>query len=650
MALNKIVMFLKTDYEGLNVLDINVWKNDKLVAMFLMAPVIFSAMVVRSMLIIVAAELWLLEKIKIDDIKITKNVDIILGTINLILAKLFNKEGIYRLEKDENDTGIKIFGKNMANMFTEHFSRLSPIIDMLLAIPMLSTSIIVVGLILLLARNLKKITRINFNEQDRTRISDNITLIFDTIKSINETLNAKHIKQKPADGENRSWWKNALDGIIEVGGNFGSRMKNLVEGIMNTGTLALAFINTSMLAAVVEHLNTIATFNLKAEDITGKTKEIIGVCNIVATQLNGAKIKSVNKKRFEKVTDVIKMLSDSITSLMNINTNQGNVTPEGQIDYCLKPLINLTQFIDGSYQLNGENYTGFSKLDIDGGWFDSGPYGKFKKLIDIESLLIESGKKLQELTLDETKVDTIVICLLKPLQKIISEVKDKQLTKEDIEKIEKYSTITSGLIETTRKLSTVNSVNFENYSKNIVAFIENINKNKSSDFSALDTLVIHLNDMNKTTSELETSKFGNYVKLFKETNLINVSKIKTLKDNLKEITEYSKNMSDNFEKLSSVLSDKLVVVLEKMKTTLESLSGFETNIKVEEQKTTQQQSTNYSDIKTRQLQHFGKEYIEANLDKMLQFEKIKEQNIYEIRDTLDEISLILKSVKENTER
>ena len=36
---------------------------------------------------------------------------------------------------------------------------------------------------------------------------------------------------------------------------------------------------------------------------------------------------------------------------------------------------------------------------------------------------------------------------------------------------------------------------------------------------------------------------------------------------------------------------------------------------------------------------------EKNLKK-----KIKEQNIYEIRDTLDEISLILKSVKENTEQ
>ena len=157
--------------------------------------------------------------------------------------------------------------------------------------------------------------------------------------------------------------------------------------------------------------------------------------------------------------------------------------------------------------------------------------------------------------------------------------------------------------------------------------------------------------MNKTSSELEPSKFGNYVKLFKESNLINVSKIQTLKDNLKEITEYSKNMSDNFEKLSTVLSDKLVVVLEKMKTTLESLGGFETNIKVEEQKPVSQQTTvDYADLKSNQMLYLGKGNIEANLDRMIQFEKIKEQNISEIRDTLDEISLILRNVKENTER
>jgi hypothetical protein len=110
-------------------------------------------------------------------------------------------------------------------------------------------------------------------------------------------------------------------------------------------------------------------------------------------------------------------------------------------------------------------------------------------------------------------------------------------------------------------------------------------------------------------------------------------------------------MSDNFEKLSNVLSDKLVVVLEKMKTTLESLGGFETNIKLEEQKTVPQAGTvDYADMKTKQWVYPGKENIEVNLDRMIQFEKIKEQNINEIRDTLDEISLILRNVKENTER
>jgi hypothetical protein len=651
-VLESITSFLTKDgYDdnNLKILDYKVWQNDKILAMFLMMPVIFSAMVVVSVLIIIAAELWVLEKIKIDETKITNNVSTILGTINLILEKLFNRDEIIKLEKDDNDGAFKIFGKNMLNMFTERAAGFGAIIDTMLAVPMLLTSIITVGLVLLIANTIKKLTRINFTEQDKKLIGDNITTIFDTIKEINDKLNEPFNKYTDTQSQEEPWWKRAWSRVVERN----DRIKTIQDGILNTGSLALVYLNTMMLSEIVDDLNKIATFNLKATDVTGKTKEIMDVCRFVADTLKEEKIKRVNVKKVEKVTNIIKMLSESITSLMNITTNQTSITPEGQIDYCLKPLIGIISFMNGTYIVDGKEYTGFSTLDIDGGLFDSGYYGKFKNLISIEELLIESGKKLQGLNLDETHIDSIISCLIKPIQKITSEIRERQITDNELDIIERYGTITGSIIETTKKLTTINSVNFENYSQNVIGFIENVHKNKSADLSSLKTLVTHLKSMNETTSKLETSKFGNYIKLFKDSNLIDVNKIKTLKENLKEITEYSKNMSDNFEKMSTVLSDKLVVVLEKMKTMLETISDFGNNTTFNSSQNNQPYSllpnTNGINSKQNNQQQNRNEYIEENIEKMLQYERIKEQNISEIRDTLDEITLVLKSVKNNTE-
>ena len=288
--------------------------------------------------------------------KITNNVSTILGTINLILEKLFNRDEIIKLEKDDNDGAFKIFGKNMLNMFTERAAGFGAIMDTILAVPMLLTSIITVGLVLFIANTLKKLTRINFTEQDKKLIGDNITTIFDIIKAINEKLNEPFNKYTDAQSQEEPWWKKAWKRVVEKN----DRIKTIQDGILNTGSLALVYLNTMMLSEIVDDLNKIATFNLKATDVTGKTKEIMDVCRFVADTLKEEKIKRVNVKKVEKVTNIIKMLSESITSLMNITTNQTSITPEGQIDYCLKPLIGIISFMNGTYIVDGKEYTGFN--------------------------------------------------------------------------------------------------------------------------------------------------------------------------------------------------------------------------------------------------------------------------------------------------
>jgi hypothetical protein len=123
-------------------------------------------------------------------------------------------------------------------------------------------------------------------------------------------------------------------------------------------------------------------------------------------------------------------------------------------------------------------------------------------------------------------------------------------------------------------------------------------------------------------------------------NSIDTDKIKTVKDMFAEMTELSKSMKGDFDKLADVLSDKLVVVLEKLQ---ETISGIPTDISVNQNTMSKNNSTNTFTSNTQ-----TKQQTQANTLQPQNNDKIN-KNLVDIKDSLDDMILLLTSVKNNTD-
>lgn len=123
-------------------------------------------------------------------------------------------------------------------------------------------------------------------------------------------------------------------------------------------------------------------------------------------------------------------------------------------------------------------------------------------------------------------------------------------------------------------------------------------------------------------------------------NSIDTNKIKTVKDMFAEMTELSKSMKGDFDKLADVLSDKLVVVLEKLQ---ETISGIPTNVSVSQNTVSQNKSANTVVNNTQ-----PKQQTQVNTIQPQNNDKIN-KNLVDIKDSIDDMIALLTSVKNNTE-
>ena len=136
------------------------------------------------------------------------------------------------------------------------------------------------------------------------------------------------------------------------------------------------------------------------------------------------------------------------------------------------------------------------------------------------------------------------------------------------------------------------------------------------------------------TDALKTN-INSFTTFIDKANSIDTNKIKTVKDMFAEMTELSKSMKGNLDKLADVLSDKLVVVLEKLQ---ETIGGIPTNVSVSQNNNT---NTLIRDTQTKQQTQVNTAQPQNN-------DNIN-KNLVDIKDSLDDMISLLTSVKNNTE-
>ena len=156
---------------------------------------------------------------------------------------------------------------------------------------------------------------------------------------------------------------------------------------------------------------------------------------------------------------------------------------------------------------------------------------------------------------------------------------------------------------------------FTSYVKNIQDFIGGINK-------------------------ISDKKVDAFVKVVDKANSIDTNKIKSVRDMFEQMARFSESIHGDFDKLADVLSEKLVDILQKLHITLEGLSNNENGVG------DTNTENNFSGEKSTVNKNTNVNTIE---DKAKEKQKQQEKNIKDIKDALDEITLVLKGVRDNTD-
>ena len=169
-----------------------------------------------------------------------------------------------------------------------------------------------------------------------------------------------------------------------------------------------------------------------------------------------------------------------------------------------------------------------------------------------------------------------------------------------------------------------------------------IKSNKVSEerFEMFKDFVEETKKFTSIKSDVLKANVDSFTTFVDKANSIDTNKIKTVKDMFAEMAELSKSLKGDFDKLADVLSDKLVVVLEKLQ---ETISGIPTNVSVSQNTGSQNNSTNTLVPNTQSKQQTQVSTVQPqNNDKI-------NKNVVEIKDSIDDMIALLTSVKNNTE-
>ena len=310
-------IFNKNEKNKDNIPKINtdLWKVDKLLSIMLAIPLLAGAFIAISFIILISLELLLLQLIPLDHDAVIDNVDVVMDTISDILKKLFQEPEQLEI-KEKDSVGTKI-GKFLFNSMNTSFSKFNAITNMILAVPMLLAAVIVVGLVLLTAKMLESIAKMDFGEDDVAAINNNIDTIFKTINYLNNAISAPYEKFEKKESDNAF-----VKGLKSLGNKVFSKvgnMKDLAETLGNTPILAAAMLNVGLIKVIAENLETIQDIELDETIIEGRVTKLLDICKKINTKLNSTEIDGITQGKVDLFADYVKNIKDFIGDINKIN-------------------------------------------------------------------------------------------------------------------------------------------------------------------------------------------------------------------------------------------------------------------------------------------------------------------------------------------
>ena len=293
----------------------------------------FLALSIVTILLVLflATELNLLQKIDLQPGVIKQNVATVIDTALMVISSLFDRE-----KQTDNETD-KSWIESVLSFLGKGFIM---IMQAIIAIAFLALSIVTILLILFLADKLSSLQKIDLKPE---LVKKNVATVIETAKSVIATL-----FQKDEEGDkdsNKDWIRD----VIEFLGI--DKLKFIVDAIMAIGLLALMVVSVLLLVELAKNLEYIQGVNLNDTDVISKTNTIINTANLVVKEMTKPDTTKEHKDEKGILSGILDaLIPDDLEKMLDALKVIGRVGMQFACIYLLKTLaenlVTIKEFPD----------------------------------------------------------------------------------------------------------------------------------------------------------------------------------------------------------------------------------------------------------------------------------------------------------------
>jgi len=267
-----------------------------------------------GMILLIAMMLRGLQNIDLDHNKVRERVGLVLDTARNIISSIFD----YRDEKEDNEPKTW-FG----SFISWAFERFSAIIDAILSVAFLSLTVIAIGIVMLIAKQLKAISQFDIDPNEaRDKAAGIINAAMTVMNSIFD------FKKDLKTAQPSTWVGELIQWAFPDFYNF-------VKMITSVLFLAVSLAGIGCIKRVGEALNEIVKFDVNPELAKQKAQQVVAVAKDIVNQINieGTIFDNIGKKwklgKVAKMFGDIKLIAETMTYLkdfdLSVITSSGDI-------------------------------------------------------------------------------------------------------------------------------------------------------------------------------------------------------------------------------------------------------------------------------------------------------------------------------------
>ena len=363
--------------------------NIKMLSAILAVPFLAISIVSIGLILFMATQLRLLQNLDLKKNLILNNVEVVLDTVKSVINSLFGPLKLFETGESKTWYG------SVLNWMAGKISGVAGLFEAILAIPILVTSMISIGLILFMSLQLRLLQNLDLK---KNLILNNVSSIIKTCQMVSSSINT------PTDDT----IFNKKSGLGKLIAFLNPNLSNIVDAISSVPFLAISSISIGMLGLMVDNLNKIQSFKLE-KGIDGKTKDIIKAAKIVSESVlgeNGGLIGSIKSKlKGSQAIGIIKNYKTLVETVAGITRISWGSIDEKVVKNNENITDNYIKFVDKI------NTTDIKKLETS--------VNLFSKMADFSKSINGNFEKLAE------SINEDLMPVLEELKETLNKIPDK---------------------------------------------------------------------------------------------------------------------------------------------------------------------------------------------------------------------------------